>query len=521
MKKVVLVITLVLLTVEVLAQSILSLNQNNVSAMISDQGHFFNSLGTSVAGYEVPKGGGNHTMYIMNFWMGGLDDANQLHFAKQNYTDDGLAAGPIANDYNTTSYTSKYTSSIWRVTRDQINFHVNNFTAVGYVPDPAIVNWPGNGDVLNGISAQLATYVDVNNDQIYNPLAGDYPYIQGDDAVYVIMNDLAANDTLLNVPPVGVEIHVMFYQFNSTDAVNNTTFMNVKLFNRGGINYHDFRFGLFLDYDLGAAVDDYVGCDSTRNLSYVYNGTSTDYGQGGQPGYGADVPAFGTLFLNESMGSFVSFGSGGGGTGDPYLALAYYNYLGATRQNGAHVLYGGNGYDSGITGGLSNFMYSGNPHLNSGWNELTEGHSPGDRRGIMAIEPFNFPASDSKCVDIAFIYNRDGGTIENANNLLATADFIQNYYDNAIQPCNQIFLENETQVGTNFTLYPNPSEGVFFIDMPENGTISIYNLNGQIVASEICNIGQNRIDLNLNSGIYIVQLKTETSIKYAKIEVIK
>lgn len=513
----------IVITLQLKAQTTFEIDQNNAHALISDNGFFFTNQTNGVAGYEIPAGSGNQTMFAMSFWMGGLDDADQLHFAGQTYiAGEDLFAGPIANDYNSPYYLATYPSAIWKVTKAQINFHINNFTGVGYTADPAIANWPGNGNVSEGIAQQLAPYVDVNNDQIYNPMDGDYPYIQGDQAVYVIMNDAAGDHTATGADSLGVEIHVMFYQYNTADAIDNTTFMNVKLYNRSSTNYHDFYFGLFMDYDLGSSVNDYVGCDSTRNLSYVYNGEDTDDGQGGQPGYGANTPAFGSMMLNEPMGTFLYYNIGGGANGDPNSAVDQYYYLQGIWQNGAHMLYGGNGFNSGTTLMQSNYMFTGNPYLNTGWTEISEGNPPGDRRAVMSTAGHDFLANASNCIDVAFIYNRDGADhLENVNELLGTADFVQNFYDNNIQPCNQIFLENVEKSSSNFTIFPNPSDGNFYVNVTENTTVVVFNLNGQIVATENCVEGKNQIQLDLSNGFYIVQLKTNETISYVKIEVIK
>ncbi|MBK9190007.1 MAG: hypothetical protein IPM77_00105 [Crocinitomicaceae bacterium] len=314
--------------VVVFGQTTFEIDNNDAHGLISDNGIFFANQSSSMAGYEVPAGYGNYTMFASSFWMGGLDDMDQMHFAGQTYWYGAdLFPGPLSNDYNSPYYLATYPDAIWKITKSQIQYHMNNFTATGYVPDPAIAEWPGNGNVSEGIAQQLAPYVDANGDQQYNPMDGDYPYIQGDQAVYVILNDEAGDHTSTNSDSLRVEMHVMFFQFSTSDPINNTTFMNVKLHNRSSINYHDFYFGLWMDYDLGNASNDYVGCDSLRNLSYVYNGTDADFGQSGQPGYGPNTPAFGAVLLNQSLGTFISYNIGSGTNGDPSSVYHYYNYL--------------------------------------------------------------------------------------------------------------------------------------------------------------------------------------------------
>jgi len=58
-------------------------------------------------------------------------------------------------------------------------------------------------------------------------------------------------------------------------------------------------------------------------------------------------------------------------------------------------------------------------------------------------------------------------------------------------------------------IYPNPSNGILNILMPENGTASVCAINGMFVQKINLSEGNNTLNLNLASGIYI--LKTETS----------
>lgn len=58
-------------------------------------------------------------------------------------------------------------------------------------------------------------------------------------------------------------------------------------------------------------------------------------------------------------------------------------------------------------------------------------------------------------------------------------------------------------------IYPNPSNGIINILMPENGTASVFAINGMFVQKINLTEGNNTLNLNLASGIYI--LKTETS----------
>lgn len=485
------------------AQNQVQLDGNNVNASLHDNGSFFNNQINSAAGYEIPKNSGNHTTYSMTFWLTAIESDSTLHAAcGGNYIYTDLFPGPVSDNYNSTHYTNTYMSSIWKVTRDQINYHVNNFTATGYTPDPAIANWPGSGNTSEGIAAQLAPYVDTNNDQMYNPLDGDFPYIQGDMAVFVILNDEAGPHTVSGGNALGVEIHAMFYQYQSTDAdINNTTFLNAQIFNRRDTNYVDFRFGLFMDTDIGGSMDDFIGSDSLRSLAYCYNGDSNDDGGGGQPGYGSNPPAFGVKLLNEQAGSATYFLSSGGYNGAPNNATQYFYHMRGIWNNGVPMSHNGVPY---------NFAFTGNPFLSAGWTELSDANPSGDRRFVFSTQSHNLNTGNSICFDYAFVFNQETGNhLENVNELFTTADNVQDFYNDNIQPCNQIFLDiPDNKPLTDVKIYPNPSGGNFRIQISDPVLVSIYSAAGDLIVNEFYLTESGDFNLNLSSGIYFLLIKS-------------
>ena len=59
--------------------------------------------------------------------------------------------------------------------------------------------------------------------------------------------------------------------------------------------------GFFNDFDLGCAEDDFIGCDPSRNLAYVYNWDDNDEDCIGEVGYGAQPPAFGMMLIKGPL----------------------------------------------------------------------------------------------------------------------------------------------------------------------------------------------------------------------------
>jgi hypothetical protein len=77
---------------------------------------------------------------------------------------------------------------------------------------------------------------------------------------------------------MGAEVHCMVYVFSDIDnpALNNTIFVNYMVINRSQDVLSELRFSVFADADLGYWGDDYVGCDTTRNMAFIYNGDDND-----------------------------------------------------------------------------------------------------------------------------------------------------------------------------------------------------------------------------------------------------
>ena len=93
----------------------------------------------------------------------------------------------------------------------------------------------------------------------------------------------------------------------------------------------------------------------------------------------------------------------------------------------------------------------------------------------------------SVCFDFAFVFNQESNNaVENVNMLLSTADNVQYFYENNIQPCNQIFLDTPTEKKLDdVSIYPNPSNGNFTIQLSQPALISIYSITGNVVINEL------------------------------------
>lgn len=405
-------------------------NANNVNATIIGNGscytYFFYTTTADCPIWEVPAGSGKSTVFQHTLWLGGLDTNDSLHLA-------GFRFGQIGTDYWTGPLRTTDASTslmdmlkyyrIWNLTRVEINDFIAHHGEPGYeVPDD-ILTWPAHGD--GDFAANLAPFVDVDGDGLYDPEAGDYPDIKGDQCLYFIFNDSYADHTESGGGKLGLEVHAMVYAYDNIkdEALYNTVFVNYEFFNRSSNDYHDVYLGLWSDFDIGYGWDDYIGCDVQRGSYYAYNGTPID-GYGEPEAYGDNPPVqvltvlagpymdadgrdnpkyegdcdalfngaypsdkyayngfnFGNGIADDERLGMTGFlyhnNSSYGPNTDPIEAEDYYNFLRGYWKNNTPMMYGGDGLSTGnVVGPECKFMFPGD---SDPCNFGTNGIAPND-----------------------------------------------------------------------------------------------------------------------------------------------
>ena len=443
--------------------SSIELDLNNVRTLVHSGGDMWWDL-QSVAQYEVPKGSGKHALYAGSLWMGGVDVNNQLKVAAVRFRQVGYDfwPGPLSTitaeiDPATCSEYDKF-FPITRAEVDQFvawNLSDDPETEYpGYVIPKSILEWPAHGEVALGQDFNLAPYYDTDGSGTYNPeVGGDYPYYDlnptdfdclserevklfGDETLWWVFNDKGNIHTETGANPIGMEIRGQAFAFSTNDEINDMTFYNYELINRGSFTLTETYFAQWVDADLGFAEDDFVGCDVRRGLGYCYNGLAVD-GTGGPTQYGENPPAIGVDFfqgpyqdndgidnplysncevvLAQSEGGIVypgigigygdgiadneRFGmrrfvyhnnTGGGGNPaqvDPQTGADYYNYMRGIWLDGSDMCYGVNGHPSSgcDVNTLAGYMFPGdsdpcgwgtNGNPQDEWTEQTAGNVP-------------------------------------------------------------------------------------------------------------------------------------------------
>lgn len=542
-----------------------SLDVNNINALISPIGSHFWDFET--AHFEVPKGSGKQSLFSHTVWIGGIKDGDTLCTAAERYRQQGadFFVGPITTGFDS-NYYIKW-NRVWKVDKEQIRYHINNWNQPGYNPIDVIKNWPANGDIALGQSPEIAPFYDKNTNGTYEPMQGDYPLIRGDQAVFFVFNDIKNIHTESKGYPLGIEIHGMAYGYNRPDdsTLNNTLFMHYDIINRSANNFQDTYLGFFSDFDIGFSSDDYIGCDVSNGMMYGFNGTAND-GSGQSWAYGEHPPAIGLKVIggpylepdgidnpsgdcgyslnglnfgdniadNERLGmtNFMYFNNGTGGayyTTDPDVAIQYYNYMKSTWKDQTHLIYGGNGHvTAGGVGPECNFMFPGNSDTicnygtngitpNGGlnqngnyWTEATTGNAPGDRRGIASVGPFNFKAGETIPLDYCFTWARDyqGDNNSSVNLLRERIAALSPSWNTLIKSPVTYFSIPENPVSMKLALYPNPVHEKATISLESSSPLSyqLFSINGMYISQGTLKPGNNLLDISgLKPGIYILK----------------
>ncbi|MEM9835435.1 MAG: hypothetical protein AAF828_02965 [Bacteroidota bacterium] len=402
-------------------------------------------------------------------WLGGRSPSGELKVAAQQY---GRASNPSAFDYYPGPLTPDGTiqrdtcakwDRFWTVSGASIiEFlgQVADAEAAGTMPlDPAsipadILGWPSTGnpyffeindfDLPTGTQG-LAGFWDNDLDGIYDPTQGDYPVIEvrgcpdpqfADEMTFWIYNDAGNNHNESNTPTqLRMEVQVQAFAYSSSDELNNMTFQRYKLINRAQEDLIDTYFAMWVDPDLGCFTDDYVGCDTTRSLAYVYNEDPLDGTNGctcdqGVTTYCDEVPILGVDYFRGplapvfdengnqvgieelGMSSFIYINNAGvgnppAGTTDPNTREEYYNYLQGIWRDGRPLEIGGDGYDESTE--PTRYALPDAPDDGTGWSMCTSDLGNGDRRTVQASGPFTLQpgAVNELIIGVPWVPNQD------------------------------------------------------------------------------------------------------------------
>ncbi|MFK7806220.1 MAG: hypothetical protein AB8F74_00335 [Saprospiraceae bacterium] len=437
-------------------QELIEQSINNVRAALLTSGDVW--WNGSDARYVVPKVDPASglpevsTIFAGAVWLGGFE-GNQLKIACQQYGSGSgevdFWPGPLDSEGTTNAETCDNWDLHFRVTGAEIDEHRAKFAAGEYneedIPD-GVKFYPGKGNEyfadrygfeLPNAKQGLGAFHDADGNEIYTPLGGDYPKIDirkcpddvivyPDELISWFYNDAGNTHDETGGEAIRMEVQVQAFGFVTNDELNNMTFQRYKLINRALSTIDSCFFAMWVDPDLGCYTDDYIGCDTSRSLMYIYNADEFD-GQtgcscpGGVETYCDDIPLLGVDYFRGpeapkvfgangelrdplplepadtlvelGMSSFTYFNNGGEqpppppGTDDPDIDVEFYNYLSGSWRDGTRYTVGGDGYNPGSTDFI-NYAFPDPPNMTGGFSMAQNGLAERDRRTVQASGPF-------------------------------------------------------------------------------------------------------------------------------------
>ena len=471
-------------------------------------------------GLEWPKGSGNYIIFAMGPWITAKINT-EICVAPAKWDGTNFQPGQIIE----TDLADDYLNSDYRW---------YDLYKVGKRPDGS------NDDYLNWPVNQGAP-----TDESGNPL-----YI-GDRSSFCVYNDLK-DFVFFPSAKLNLEVCQYIFGFDMENFLQDTQFIKWRLINKSGIHWDSTYFSIWIDPDIGNANDDFIGCDTTKNLAYCYNSINND------DEYGTAPPAVGIIFLQGpvmdnpdkslslpdgtnltgkemlNMSSFVYWYGGDSPQGDPYNPEHVWAYLKGQWKDHTPITEGDWGTDP--ENPPTKFMYSGEPETGTGWID----NYADDRTFLMSIGPFEMAAwndidKDSLAefgepgvqeIIIAVIACKGENNLNSVTRLKLTADSAkQVYQDNFYLEPVSIGTEFG-QIPAGFSLdqnYPNPFNPVTRIDytigahrdVPLHIDLSIYNILGQKVVtlvSERQSAGEYQVQWDASefaAGIYFYKMRTE------------
>ncbi len=514
------------------------LDGNNVRAGISTGGGLFCKLDTvgntasdtTFGLFEVPRGSGIKAVYAASIGMAGLDANNNLHCSAQRYSATDFFNGPLGIPYNQ-AYRN-YFNRVFKVTNQELTVLIN-------VPAPRpagqisqdVLLWPakGNPHVQSAfginITDDLAPFVDLYPDGIYDPVMGDLPAICGSQGIFFVFNDVYGPQDDSTGANLGVEIRGMAEVYDDPtfgpyvygkQAANNAVFVRYQIENKSSASYSNFYISLYEDMDLGCFNNDYIGCDTNRNLMFGYNGNDeTDCL--GTNGYTNRRVAHGVKLLNNDLASFNYQVNNAGIASDPNNASEYYNYMQGLWRDGTPYYFGGNGITAANTTQVKH-LYPGNPNEPTQWSEVHQQAGPpisqGDRRWHGSIGPANLAAGETKEVELVYFVAYDTATSSGltqftiVDTLLRDADILQQRYQGILSCRANLNVGVEQVQALQLSVYPNPSNNLIRVQCEKTiNTIRITDILGNELINRHVNSSNTQVDVSsLPKGVYLLQL---------------
>ncbi|HEX8387183.1 MAG TPA: hypothetical protein VF576_13415, partial [Rubricoccaceae bacterium] len=413
------------------------LDAGDVRAVVFNTGSLFYGNDTgSGEGYLVHQDTGRSLVFATSLWLGGTVDG-ELRVAGGTYgapsVDFTFWPGPLGDDARPVDPDDcSAFDRIYTVSRADVAAYYRTGRATADLRD-----WPWalGAPVLDGDG-------DPSN---YDLAGGDQPAVRGDQTAWWVMNDVGNVHRAQGTPPLGVEVRV------EASAVvlgpfRVTTVYRYTVTNRTTATIDSAYAGLHVDPDLGDAVDDYFGTDTTSGMAYSYNADNNDLTWGVAP------PAVGFQVLSGPVGlpngrdddrdgavdepgerlrvtatSDLNGVAEADGVGN---GAEMYNRMRGLWNDGSPVREFRRGYHE-TQGDTTTFVYPGDPILGLPWSHVNPGPGqqpspPGDQHLSVHSGPFRLLPGESETVVFGVPFAQGTSNLDSVVRLRQVARTLRN-----------------------------------------------------------------------------------------------
>ena len=484
--------------------------------------------------------------FASGVWAGGFDPSGNLKVAASAFGVFGFdyIPGPIWRDVESEALCDFF-RRVWTINGDEIALlrsqFENDVLTIADIPVD-ILEWPALGNPYTNlpIVEDLAPFFDNNQDDIYDPLQGDFPITLEENPSFTpsqfrfyVFNDLTVHSETTG-EPMDMEFQVMNWlvSCSDNDSANSETsvFTRLNYIHRGVEELRDFRIGLWQDNDLGCYKNDFAGCRPELDASYIYNINGMDPSSCDGP---VEVvpPEIGVLkssvILNRNLEKFMyivhpAYGKSVPAIVDPTLASEYYGYLNGQWTDGTPLTQGGLGYNPGSTE-IVDFAHPDLPTEEGGWSMQQEIDEFGEVLDVRTLDVFGVQE---------VLAPGATGTVDFADYVLMSEDnlglSIFDLFDSSISTLREEYVamvqggfgcsgetssvRDESQYNSSLSIKPNPAYDFVevFLDAPLSGKLIISTLDGRQMSSfDIENENQAKIAVtDLDEGLYIITMRT-------------
>ncbi|WP_456426633.1 T9SS type A sorting domain-containing protein [Rhodocaloribacter sp.] len=519
----------------------------NVRARLFNTGGFFWKGAGPV--YNVPKAPEGrpitpNAIFAAGIWLGGLTPSGELRMAAADYGRWEFWPGPLDADGNPPADCAAF-DRIFKVGDEDLRAFDRDGTLTDDLRD-----WP----------YELGAPV-VDGDGIpgnYDLAGGDRPEVWGEQTLWWVMNDAGNAHETTGTPPMGMEVQVRAFAARGlptfspsvVPSLDFATFYHFRLILKGEESLHEMYFGWWTDGDLGNALDDYVGTDTTLRMGFYYNADDFDEGS---DGYGEAPPALGFLLPqgplvnddgkdNDHDGAIdenderlrftrtLFYNSGPSPFGNPRDGTPdWYNYLRGIWKDGSPMCFGDNGYNPNCTRPAA-FYYPGDPVAKTYWSEVNidstgTANLSSDRRFLMSSGPFSMNPGDVQDLVVAIVWARGKNNLDSVTKLRTYARQVQDVLPDLMQfDAFPSELPEKNPDATGFYLmranYPEPfSERTtirYELPRAEHVRLAVYDVLGREVAVLVdAEQAPDVYDVTfeaggLPAGVYLYRLVTRT-----------